>query len=169
MNKSDNSTPWSSNDIKTLTESYIDHVYNKYYKSYLHESEYYEKWNNVLFFAITSIGFMVTISLGLYELFSKYDLFQEYSVILKVFALVFPTVSSFLVVYSQKKGLKKKEDIRENARIECKHLVNEARMKFVKHQNNDEKLEKLYLWLNNEVKKLQSSQASEYFGIREDD
>jgi len=62
-------------------------------------------------------------------------------------------------------GYKKKEEIREQARIECKFLVNEAKIRFVEVKDDPKAMTELYVWLNQEVKKLQLSQADTYFSV----
>jgi hypothetical protein len=68
-------------------------------------------------------------------------------------------------LYWTQKGYKKKEEIREIARIESKYLVNIAKIRFSKIKDNQDELENLYNWLNEQVKQLQLSQANIYFSV----
>ncbi|MGG8495818.1 hypothetical protein ACQY1Q_05340 [Tenacibaculum sp. TC6] len=163
MKENETKSAWSSKDQKSLTEDYINHVYHKYYLSYRKESEYYEKINNHLFITITIIGFVVTIILGL-----KGFIPEDYSTLnlaISITAFILPSVSSVLILYINQKGFKQKEELREMARIECKHLVNKAKIIFSRVKDNPDELEKLYLWLSEQVKQLQMSQARGYFSV----
>lgn len=157
--------PWSSKDTKTITEDFINHIYDKYYKSYSTDSTRYEKLNNRLYTSITLIGFLVTILLGLKEILKDETPNVFVDKTFTIIAFILPSVSSLLLMYWTQKGYKRKEEIREDARIECKYLVNEARIRFSKIKDNPEELEKLYQWLNEQIRQLQLSQAKNYFSV----
>lgn len=163
--QSEKNTTWSSKDTKTLTEDFINHIYDKYYKSYNVDSDRYEKINNWLFLSITLIGFLVTILLGLKEIFKTQITNSIWDTIFTIIAFILPSISSLLLLYWTQKGYKQKQEIREDARIECKYIVNEARIKFSKIKEDPEELENLYKWLNEQIKQLQLSQAKNYFSI----
>lgn len=163
--KNEERNSWSNKDTKTLTEEFINHIYEAYYKSYKDESERYERINNRIFMSITIIGFLVTILIGLKEiLFDKTET-NHLNIFLKIITFILPSVSSLLLLYWTQKGYKKKEEIREIARIESKYLVNIAKIRFSKIKDNQDELENLYNWLNEQVKQLQLSQANIYFSV----
>ncbi|MBI3220757.1 MAG: hypothetical protein HYZ44_14680 [Bacteroidetes bacterium] len=163
--KNEEKKPWATKDTKTLTEEFIDHIYDKYYNSYTEDSYRYEKLNNRLFTSITLIGFLVTILLGIKEiLISKTD-FPFLERLFTIVAFILPSVSSLLLLYWTQKGYKRKEELREDARIECKYIVNEARIRFSKIKDNPDELEILYKWLNEQIRQLQLSQAKNYFSV----
>lgn len=62
------------------------------------------------------------------------------------------------------KGYKRKEELRENARIQSKFLVDSARIKFAMAKTDADYLD-IYQWLNEEIRKLQLNQATEYFTV----
>ena len=156
---------WSTKDTKTLTEDFINHIYDKYYKSYNDDSDRYEKLNNRLFISITLIGFLVTIILGLKEILISETEFPFLDKLFTIIAFILPSVSSLLLLHWTQKGYKRKEEIREDARIECKYIVNEARIRFSNIKDNPDELEKLYKWLNEQIRLLQLSQANNYFSV----
>lgn len=156
---------WSSKDVKSLTEDFINHIYDKYYLSYKKDSEYYEKINNWLFLLITVIGFLVTILLGLKEILKNQIDNTVLDTLLTITAFILPSISSVILLYLNQKGFNKKERIREEARIECKYLVNEAKIRFSKIKDNPDELECLYKWLNEQTRQLQLSQAKSYFSV----
>jgi uncharacterized membrane protein len=151
---------WSKKDIKSLTESFINHIYNKYYESYKSESESYEKINNRLYLIVTLIGFLVTIIIGLKEILNK----QINGTLFTVIAFILPSISSVILLYITQKGFKRKEELREEARIQCKYLVNEAKVRFSISTESSE-FESIYRWLNEEIKKLQIEQSNNYFTV----
>jgi uncharacterized membrane protein len=154
---------WSTKDAKSLTEDFIDHVYYNYYESYKSESEYYEKLNNRLFAIVTSIGFLVTIIIGLKEiLLNRFDKVGD--TFFTITAFVLPSISSIILLYMNQKGYKRKEELREDARIQCKFLVNEAKIRFSAAKDNVE-FENIYKWLNEETKQLQLNQTNGYFVV----
>lgn len=163
--RNEENNSWATKDTKTLTEEFINHIYDKYYKSYNEDSDRYEKLNNRLFTSITLIGFLVTILLGMKEiLISKTEnLFLDR--LFTIIAFILPSVSSLLLLYWTQKGYKRKEELREDARIECKYIVNEARIRFSKIKDNPDELENLYKWLNEQIRQLQLSQAKNYFSV----
>ena len=63
---------------------------------------------------------------------------------------------------SSQKGWKEKQEIRELARIKCKHLLNEARLRYTLC-NSEKDYSDLYRWLNKEMEKIQLHQATKYF------
>lgn len=154
---------WASKDPKSLTEEFIDHIYEDYYKSYLYESERYERLNNRFFLSITALGFLVTLLIGLKGIFQKELEHTSLDKVFTVLAFILPSVSSLLLLYWTQKGYKRKEEIREEARIECKFMVNEARIRFSKSKDDPEAYESLYKWINDQVRQLQLSQAKGYF------
>lgn len=156
---------WSSKDTKTLTENFIDHIYDKYYKSYNEESERFEKLNNRLYISITLIGFLVTILLGLKEILKNKTNNHFLDTTITIITFILPSISSLLLLYWTQKGYKRKEEIREEARIECKYLVNEARIRFSQIKDDPKKLEELYIWLNERIKQLQLNQVNSYFSV----
>ncbi|WP_343658871.1 hypothetical protein [Chryseobacterium sp.] len=156
--ESKNSHDWSSENPQSATKSFIDYIDKEYYNSYLDESEKYEKVNNHFFIWITATGFLTTILLGVKEMVSiAFDL----AIVFKVLTFILPLVSSFLLIYSSQKGYKKKEELREQARIECKYLINEAKLKF-SHAKSDTDYETIYRWLNQEIRQIQLNQADGY-------
>lgn len=154
---------WSTKDAKSLTEDFIDHIYYKYYESYKNESDYYEKLNNRLFAIVTSIGFLVTIIIGLKEILLANKIDIE-GVFFTIIAFILPSISSIILLYMNQKGYKRKEELREDARIQCKFLVNEAKIRFSTAKDSRE-FESIYKWLNEEIKQLQINQANEYFVV----
>lgn len=156
---------WSKKDTKTLTEEFINHIYDKYYKSYNRESDRYEKINNRLFTSITIIGFLVTILLGLKEILLTENNYPFLDQLLTVLAFILPSISSLLLLYWTQKGYRRKEELRESARIECKYIVDEARIRFSRIKDNPDELEKLYKSLNEQIKQLQLDQAANYFAV----
>ncbi|MBL7903979.1 MAG: hypothetical protein JNL22_03055 [Bacteroidales bacterium] len=162
--KEDFHITWSTKDTKSLTEDFINHIYDKYYISYKKDSEYYEKINNRIFAIITLIGFLVTILFGIKEIF-KNQINIYLNVTFTIVTFILPSISSLLLIYLTQKGYKQKEKSREEARIECKYLVNEARIRFSKNKDNPDELEKLYKWLNEQTRQLQLSQAKNYFAF----
>lgn len=157
--ENDKNISWSSKDIKTLTEDFINHIYDKYYKSYIYDSNRYEKLNNLLFGSIILIGFLVTILLGLEEIL------QINTKVFTIIAFILPSLSSLLLLYWTQKGFKRKEELREDARIECKFIINEARIRFSKIKDDPDELENLYKWLNEQIRLLQLSQSKGYFSV----
>lgn len=163
MPEPQHSKNWSAEDIKSLTESYINHIYNSYYKSYKNESGAYEKKNNRYFLAVTTLGFLATILVGLKEILKPFiidSVVQGFTIAI----FIIPSVSSILLLYMNQKGFKEKEVLREGARIYSKFLVNEAKIRFVQAQT-DKDYENIYRWLNEEIKVLQQTQAKSYFSI----
>lgn len=156
---------WSLKDTKSLTEDYIDHIYDKYYLNYKQESEYFEKINDRLFLIITGIGFFVTILIGLKEIIKTQIGTTRFDFIFTLLAFILPSISSVLILYLTQKGYKRKEEIREEARIECKFLINEAKIRFSKVKDNSDELEELYNWLNEKTRQLQLNQAKNYFSV----
>ncbi len=156
-----NST-WKDKDIKSLTADFINHTYYNYYKNYKQDSERYEKINNRLFATVTIIGFSITILLGLKEIL-KPEIEEATITVINVLAFILPSISSVILLLMTQKGYKRKEEIREEARIECKYLVNEARMRFSTVKDNPEELKKLYQWINEQTKRLQLDQAKTFF------
>ncbi|TRX37817.1 hypothetical protein FNW52_02660 [Flavobacterium sp. ZT3R18] len=161
MVNKNNKIEWSEKDAKSLTENFINHIDEKYYESYKSDSEYYEKINNRLFAIITIIGFLVTITIGLKGILKIED---KDALIFTIISFILPSVSSVILLYMNNKGFKRKEELREDARIQCKYLVNEAKIRFSTAKENVE-FENIYKWLNEEVKKLQLSQANDYFVV----
>lgn len=150
---------WASRDARMLTEDFINHIYKRYYKSYSRESGYYEKINNRLFTLVTIIGFLVTVLLGLKEILKP-----ENEEPFTIAAFILPSISSVLLLYMAQKGFKQKEQLREDARIRSKYLVNEAKLRF-SVAKSDPDFESIYRWLNEEVRALQVSQAGQYFNV----
>lgn len=157
--------PWSSKDTKALTEDFINHIYEKYYKSYKYDSDRYEKINNLLFTSVILIGFLVTILLGLKEILRSQLPNSTLDKTFTIIAFVLPSASSVILLFWTQKGYKRKEEIREEARIECKYIVNEARFRFSKIKDNPEELENLFRWLNKQIRQLQLSQTKNYFSV----
>ncbi|MBK9151070.1 MAG: hypothetical protein IPM26_08730 [Saprospiraceae bacterium] len=107
--KNEERNSWSNKDTKTLTEEFINHIYEAYYKSYKDESERYERINNRIFMSITIIGFLVTIPIGLKEiLFDKTET-NHLNIFLKIITFILPSVSSLLLLYWTQKGYKKRK------------------------------------------------------------
>jgi hypothetical protein len=148
---------WAEKEPKSLTEDFINHVYDKYYESYKKDSEYYERINDRLFTIITIIGFLVTIIIGLKEILQLKD-----NKIFTIVAFILPSISSIILLYITQKGFKRKEELREGARIQCKYLVNEAKIKFAASRESAD-FENIYRWLNEQIQHLQISQAQDYF------
>lgn len=159
MEKANNK--WSNKDTKSLTEDFINHIYSKYYKSYNEGSNLYQKINNSLYIIITIIGFSVTLLIGLKEIIpEKID-----ETLINVVIFILPSISSVLLVIINQKGFRQLETLREDARIKCKYLVNEAKIKFSTAQS-DSDYELIYKWLNEEVRILQLNQANEYYSAQ---
>ena len=152
------SDSWQTKDPKQLTEDYINHIYKYYQKEYDKESGKYEKWNNLIFVSIAVIGLLITALVGLQEFFPC--LKKGF----KIATFILPLVSSFLLLYSNQKGYKRKEELRENARIYSKYLVDNARIKYTLAKTDSDFLE-IYQWLSEEVQRLQLNQATEYFTV----
>ena len=152
---------WSSNNPKELTQSYINHIYTFYQKEYDKESVKFERKNNLIFLLVALIGLLITLLVGLQNFFPKIQ--QE----LKIVTFILPLTSSFLLLYSNQKGYRRKEELREYARIYSKYLVDNARIEFAAAKTDSDFL-KLYLWLSEEIKRLQLNQAAEYFTIHND-
>lgn len=112
---------------------------------------------------ITLLGFLVTLLIGLKSLFQTELESTNLDKVFTVLAFILPSVSSLLLLYWTQRGYKRKEEIREEARIECKFLVNEARIRFSKSKDDPEALESLYKWINEQVRQLQLRQAKGYF------
>lgn len=107
---------------------------------------------------IAIIGLLIALSVGLQEFvpcFGKW---------LKIVTFILPLIFSFLLIYATQKGYKRKEELRENARIQSKFLVDNARIKFAMAKNDSDYLN-LYQWLSEEIRKLQLNQATEYFTV----
>lgn len=151
---------WHEQSTAEQTRSFIDYINEKYYKSYLYESERFERLNFWTHMSIVLLGFSVTIILGIKKIFGFTD--PLISNIFDMAILILPSVSSVIMMYISQRGFKKKEEIRENARIECKYLINEARLKY-SFCHSEEDYMKLYHWLNVAVKHLQLAQAESYF------
>jgi multidrug efflux pump subunit AcrB len=145
-----------------MTLKFINHVYDNYYKSYLKDSEKYEKINNRLVMAITILGFLVSIIIGLNKILEKN--FPDSKDTFTIISFVLPSLSSILLMYLTQKGFKRKEELRENARIESKYLINEAKIRFAMAKD-DEEYRQIYVWLNEKINKLQQNQAKEYFVV----
>ncbi|WP_175621869.1 hypothetical protein [Chryseobacterium schmidteae] len=156
--ESKNNHKWSSENPKSSTESFINHINDKYYTSYSDESDKYEKINNRFFIWITVTGFLTTILIGIKEMV---PMCYSFVMVIKILTFILPLVSSFLLIYLNQKGYKKKEELREQARIECKYLINEAKLRF-SHAKNDTDYEAIYRWLNQEIRQLQLNQANGY-------
>lgn len=152
---------WSSNNPKELTEYYINHIYTFYQKEYNKESLKFERKNNFIFLSVALISLLITLLVGLQDYFPKIQLE------LKIVTFILPLISSFLLLYTNQKGYKRKEELREYARIYSKYLVDSARIEFAVAKTDSDFL-KLYLWLNEEIKRLQLNQATEYFTIHND-
>ncbi|KXH78462.1 hypothetical protein [Chryseobacterium kwangjuense] len=154
---------WPTQSVKDQTIAFINHVYKYCYKSYKNESEKYEKKYDCLYFVITAIGFAVTILIGLQKILEAHigplgDLFITCSI------FILPSVSSVLLLLMNQKGFKKKLELREEARIYSKYLINEAKIRFGA-STSDEEYQEIYKWLNTEIKKLQESQAKGYMAV----
>lgn len=149
---------WQLKDARLLTEAFINHIEDKYYKSYRDESFRYEKLNNRIFLWVAVIGLLTTLFIGLQGFFPCIESW------LKVTTFILPLISSFLLIYATQKGYKRKEELRENARIQSKFLVDSARIKFAMAKTDADYLD-IYQWLNEEVRKLQLNQATEYFTV----
>lgn len=149
---------WSSKEPKQLTEDFINHIYTNYHNEYDKESVRYEKKNNCIFLSVAVIGLLITLCVGLQGFFPCIESW------LKVATFILPLISSFLLIYSTQKGYKRKEELRENARIQSKFLVDNARIKFAMAKTDADYL-KIYEWLSEEVRKLQLNQATEYFTV----
>ena len=151
---------WETLSVKEQTSNYINHVYDKYYNSYLQDSERLERINNRLHLLIVVIGFIDTIILGLQEKILQPC--PNLKLSLEIITLSLPSLASVLLLYVTQRGFKKKEELRENARIICKYLVNKAKIDFASCKS-DEEYKAIYNWLNDEVQKMQLNQANEYF------
>ena len=101
---------------------------------------------------------MIILCVGLQEFFPSIGKW------LKIATFILPLISSFLLLYSNQKGYKRKEELRENARIQSKFLVDDARIKFTMAKTDADYLE-IYQSLSEEIRKLQLSQATEYFTV----
>ncbi|MFC0426163.1 hypothetical protein [Chryseobacterium scophthalmum] len=156
-----NNHNWSTENPKSSTESFINHINDKYYLSYSDESDKYEKINNLFFIWITITGFLTTILIGIKEML---PMCYSFVIVIKILTFILPLVSSFLLIYLNQKGYKKKEELREQARIECKYLINEAKLRF-SHAKNDTDYEAIYRWLNQEIRQLQLNQANGYLTV----
>jgi high-affinity K+ transport system ATPase subunit B len=155
---------WSELSPKVLTENFINHIYKDYYKDYLRESRRYERINNWLFALIALIGLLTTILLSFQEIYK--EALSEYTVVqslLRGLLFILPAFSSFLAIYAGQKGLKKKEELREEARIRAKHLVNTAKIRFSTANEDVNEYVNIHNWLNHEMKMLQLQQAQGYF------
>ncbi|MDI9309646.1 MAG: hypothetical protein QM535_05485 [Limnohabitans sp.] len=62
---------WNELTVKDQTISYINHIEEKYYRSYLKESEDFERINNIFHLLIIVSGFLTTIMLALKYLLNK--------------------------------------------------------------------------------------------------
>lgn len=159
MKKESFKDTWQLKAPKELTEAYINYKY--YYGSYKNESSRFEKKNNRVFLWVAVIGLLVTFLLGLQEFLPK-EVCGWVIICIKILVFILPLVSSFLLLFSNQKGYKRKEELREDARIHSKFLVNEAKLRFSFAQT-DEDYKAIFKWLNDEMLKLQLSQASAYF------
>lgn len=158
-------TDWANQDPKTMTLKFINHVYDNYYKSYLKDSEKYEKINNRLVMAITILGFLVSVIIGLNKI-----LVEKYSNLKDTFTIisfVLPSISSILLMYLSQKGFKRKEELRESARIGSKYFINEAKIRFSIAKDDDE-YRQIYIWLNAKINEIQLKQANGYFAVHND-
>lgn len=149
---------WQTKAPKQLTEDFINHIYTHYHNEYDKESVRYEKKNNRIFLWVAVIGLLTTLFIGLQGFFPSIEIW------LKVTTFILPLISSFLLIYATQKGYKRKEELRENARIQSKFLVDSARIKFTMAKTDADYLD-IYQWLNEEVRKLQLNQATEYFTV----
>lgn len=149
---------WQTKAPKQLTEDFINHIYTHYHNEYDKESVRYEKKNNRIFLWVAVIGLLTTLFIGLQGFFPSIEIW------LKVTTFILPLISSFLLIYATQKGYKRKEELRENARIQSKFLVDSARIKFAMAKTDADYLD-IYQWLNEEVRKLQLNQATEYFTV----
>lgn len=115
--------------------------------------------------SITVIGFLVTILLGLKELLIEIGQSEYMERIFTIVTFILPSLSSFLLVYWSQKGYKKKEETREEARIQCKFIVNEAKIRFAAINNNPQEYERLYNWLNEQIHDIQIGQVKNYYSV----
>lgn len=83
---------WSSENPKSSTESFINHINDKYYNSYSDESDKYEKINNRFFIWITVTGFLTTILIGIKEMV---PMWYSFVMVIKILTFILPLVSSF--------------------------------------------------------------------------
>ena len=158
------SDTWQDKDSKEMTRAFINHLYLNYYNRYKKDADYYERINNILFGLITTIGFITTITVGIQEVF-KEQLAGTPNKLLTIATFILPSLSSMILMYMSQKGFKKKEEIREEARIESKFLLNEAKIRFAKHKDNCEEMEQLYHWLNERMKELQIKHSKTFFTV----
>lgn len=154
---------WAKQGVKDQTMDFIDHIYVSYYKSYEKESDFFENIGNWLYMGITVIGFLVTILIGLQKILVGY-ITPLGEVIITICVFILPSLSSVLLLYMNQKGFKKKLELREKARIYSKYLINNAKIQFAAAVS-DEDYKKIYLWLNDEIKKLQESQVEGYIEV----
>jgi hypothetical protein len=164
MKPANHRAEWDTQDIKSATKGFIDHVYDSYYEEYKNDSERFEKVNNALFLAITILNFSVTVLIGIKEILPPDCVNANVELLFTMSTFLIPSVSSFLLLYYTQKGFKKKEEIRELARIQAKFLVNEAKTRFATAKT-DADFETLYKWLNGEIRQLQEKQAGNYFMV----
>lgn len=155
---------WQDKDSKEMTQAFINHLYNMYYNRYKKDAEYYERINNFLFGLITTIGFLITIIVGIQEVL-KDELAGVPTKMLTIATFILPSLSSMILMYMSQKGFKKKEEIREEARIESKFLLNEAKIRFAKYKDNCDEMENLYNWLNQHMRELQIKHSKSFFTV----
>ncbi|MFZ4931545.1 hypothetical protein [Chryseobacterium sp. Mn2064] len=151
---------WFTQGVKDQTVTFINHVYDKYYKSYDRESDRFGKIHNCLYVLITVMGFLTTILIGLQKILEEY-ICAEVKLMMTVCIFLLPSISSVLLLYMNQKGFKRKFELREEARIHSKYLINEAKLRF-SVAVQDKEYEDVYRWLNSEIKNLQESQAQSY-------
>jgi len=154
------SKKWNELSIKDQTSNYIDHVYKEYYGSYLLDSERFERINNRYHLLIVLTGFLTTILLALKDKIEF--IYPNLNLGIVVCTLCLPSIGSVLLIYVTQRGFKKKEELRENARIRCKYVVNKAKIDFTSCKT-DEEYKTVYNMLNEECQKLQMDQANGYF------
>ena len=155
---------WNELTVKDQTISYINHIEEKYYRSYLKESEDFERINNIFHLLIIVSGFLTTIILALKGKFEFIN--HNLNLVTEIITLSLPSIGAVMLLFVNQRGYKRKEELRENARIKCKYLLNKAKIDFTQCQT-DEDYKNLYYWLNDEIKKLQLYQSSGYFNAQE--
>lgn len=140
----------NNKSIKELTKSLIDSLYYTHYKRYLRESQRYGWIINTSSLTIIIFGFLTTLFLGLREMLTLSPGCQKTMYIL---AFILPSVSSVILIFVNQNDYRRKEELRENARVYVNHLINEAKARFSGAKDDKDYLD-IYQWLNEEINKI---------------
>ncbi|WP_415901345.1 hypothetical protein ACMXYR_09280 [Neptuniibacter sp. QD29_5] len=153
--------------MKTLSESpkeavssYINSLSVDYYKWYDEQKNRNKRWWSILNFLIIGASVITTIMAALQT--SEIGFIKNNITVIQVLLVLIPLIGTAAsAVLMQTKALEL-YNLREKGREEIQYLLDDGKRRYAAC-NTDEEYSKLHEYLVNEVRKVEQSQASDFF------